>query len=88
MSLFNGHYHTISTGIPKRQFLPTPGHPIPPAHNPKREHKSKGQASLNRLLHLFDVQFNVRVHLQELVVCTVDFVLDFLFQVRHLEIVT
>lgn len=39
---------------------------------------------LQRLLHLRDVQLDVRVHLQKLVMCSVYLVLDVLLQIHHL----
>lgn len=39
----------------------------------------------DRLLHLGDVEFDVRVHLQELVVRGVDFGFDVFFQIGHLD---
>lgn len=38
----------------------------------------------DRLLHLGDVEFDMRVHLHELVVRGVDFGFDVFFQIGHL----
>jgi hypothetical protein len=43
-------------------------------------------SSVNRLLHLGNVQFDMGIHLQEFVMGTVNFVLDILLQVRHLKL--
>ena len=40
----------------------------------------------NRLLHLRDIQLDVRLHLEVLIVCAVHLVLDVLFEVEHLAV--
>ena len=53
-----------------------------PSQVPRRLRRSLN--SLNQMLNLVHVQFNVRIHLHILVVCRVDFVLNILFKIRHL----
>jgi hypothetical protein len=76
----------ISTGIPKRQLL-LPLLSFLHSSMPYSK-QNKRCTNSNRLLHLCDVQFYVRIHLQEFVVCVVNFVLDVLLQVGHLESVS
>ena len=47
--------------------------------------RRKGEEELYDLLHLGDIQLNMRVHFDKLVVRAVNLILDVLFQIRHLR---